>query len=123
MILLGFIAMTAVPSGLMLILEPDGSILQLPQMVLQSTPFHSFLIPGIILTLVVGGINSIALLLCLFNKQFQYRWAMAGGTILVIWILAQLATISFFHWLQFIYLGIGILVVLIAYQLRGKWAV
>jgi hypothetical protein len=121
--LLFVVAFTAVPCGMMLVVEPDGSILQMPVTVLSATPFHSFLIPGVVLSIVVGGLNAIALVMCLFKNQFQYRWAMAGGVILVLWILAQWAMISGFHWLQFFCAGIGVLITLIAYQLRGKWAV
>jgi len=37
--------------------------------------------------------------------------------------LVQLLLIQAAHWLHFIYLGIGLLIILIAYQLKGKWAV
>jgi hypothetical protein len=121
--LLFVVAVTAIPSGMMLVFEPDGSLLRMPLSILSSTPFHSFLIPGVVLSIVVGGLNAIALLMCLFKKPFQYRWAMAGGVVLVLWILAQLSMISGFHWLQLLYLGIGLITILTAYQLRGKWAV
>lgn len=121
--LLFVVALTAIPCGMMLVIKPDGSALQMPLTILSSTPFHSFLIPGVVLSIVVGGLNGIALAMCLFKKPFQYRWAMAGGVMLVLWILAQLSMISGFHWLQLLYLGIGLLTVLAAYQLRGKWAV
>jgi hypothetical protein len=39
------------------------------------------------------------------------------------WIIIQVMLIRSLHWLHFIYLGMGILVVLIAYQLKGKWVV
>lgn len=121
--LLFVVAFTAIPCGMMLVIEPDGSVLQMSLAVLSSTPFYSFLIPGVVLSVFVGGVNAIALVMCLFKKPFQYRWAMAGGVILILWILAQLSMISGFHWLQLLYLGIGVLTILTAYQLRGKWAV
>jgi hypothetical protein len=121
--LLLFVALTAIPCGMMLVFEPNGSLLQLPLDVLGSTPFHSFLIPGVFLSIMVGGLNAIASVMCMFKKPFQYRWAMAAGVMLSLWILSQWAMISGFHWLQFFCFGIGILITLIAYQLRGKWAV
>ena len=121
--LLFAVAITALPCGVMLVLEPDGSILQLPLILLNATPFNSFLIPGIILTIMVGGTNAIAFMLVVFKKPYQYRWSMAAGTILVLWIIAQFMLISGAHWLQLFYMGLGVLTVLIAYQLRGKWAV
>ncbi len=123
LVLLFIVAISALPCGFMLVLEPDGSILQLPQELLNPTPFESFLIPGIFLSLFVGGINLIAFVLCLLKKPLRYRWAMAAGTVLILWIVAQFFLISGFIWLQFVYLGMGVLIVLTAYQLRGKWAV
>ncbi|MGG9960810.1 hypothetical protein [Ferruginibacter sp. SUN106] len=123
LILLGFIALTALISGLILISHPDGGILQIQLSVLSSTPFKNFLIPGIILTMVVGSINLLALICCFIKYRKRYNWAMAGGVVICGWIIIQMLLINTIHWLQFVYLGAGLLVILIAYQLKGKWAV
>jgi uncharacterized membrane protein len=81
------------------------------------------MIPGILLTLIVGGINLIAVLFNMQRYSNRYNWAMAGGFIISLWILVQLLLIHAVHWLHFIYLGIGVLIILISYQLKGKWAV
>jgi hypothetical protein len=56
------------------------------------------------------------------NKN-RYTWALAGGLVLCGWIIAQLILIRQISWLQFVYLGVGLLTILTAYQLKGKWAV
>ena len=118
-----FIAVTALISGLLLISNPDGEILHLPLSLLQGTPFKNYLVPAIILTLIVGGINLAAVILNLRGNPGRFNWAMAGGFVVCGWIIIQMMLIHAAHWLHFIYLGIGLLIILIAYQLKGKWAV
>ena len=122
-ILVSFIACTATLSGLLMISKPDGGILNLPLSLLENTPFKDYMMPGILLTLIVGGINLVAVFFNMQRHPNRYNWAMAGGFIISTWILVQLFFIHAAHWLHFIYLGIGVLIILISYQLKGKWAV
>lgn len=121
--LVAFIAVTASVSGLLMISKPDGSILQLPASLLQDTPFTNFLVPGIILAGVVGGINLLAVFYNLQRHPARYNWAIAGGAAIIGWIVVQLLLINTFHPLQLLYLVAGGLAILIAWQLKGKWAV
>jgi len=122
-ILVSFIAITAALSGLLMISNPDGGLLNLPLSLLGNTPFKDYRIPGILLTTFVGGVNLVAVFFHLQKNPGRYNWAMAGGFMISLWILVQLLLIQAAHWLHFIYLGIGLLIILIAYQLKGKWAV
>ena len=122
-ILVSFIAVTSTLSGLLMISNPDGGILNLPLSLLDGTPFNDFLIPGILLTGVVGFVNLLAVFYNLQRHPNRYNWAIAGGMMISGWIITQMILIQTIHWLHIIYLGIGLLVILIAYQLKGKWAV
>jgi hypothetical protein len=122
-ILISFIAITATLSGLVLISIPDGSILKLPVSLLKGTPFRDFLIPGLILSVFVGGVNLVAVYFNLQRHRLRYNWAIAGGIMNCGWIIGQIMLINTLYWLHFLYFGIGILVILLAYQLKGKWAV
>ena len=122
-ILVSFIAITATLSGLLMITKPDGSILNLPINLLEPTPFRNYLVPGILLTAFVGFVNLIAVFFNLQRHPNRFNWAMAGGLMISVWILVQFFLLRAAHWLHFIYLGIGLLIILIAYQLKGKWAV
>lgn len=106
-----------------MISNPDGGILNLSQGLLDGTPFKNFLIPGLILTVIVGGINLIAVFYNILRHPNRYVWAMAGGIIISGWIIVQVLLIQTVYWLHYLYLGIGIIILLISYQLRGKWAV
>ena len=122
-VLVSFIAITATFSGILMITNPDGGILNLPLSLLDGTPFKNFLIPGIILTIVVGGVNLLAVFYNIQRHANRYNWAMAGGFVVCGWIFAQMILIHAAHWLHFLYLGIGMLIILLTYQLKGKWAV
>ena len=122
-ILVSFVAVTATLSGLIMISNPDGGVMNLPLSLLDGTPFKDFLIPGILLSTIVGGVNLLAVFYNIQRHVNRYNWAMAGGIMISGWIVVQMILIQAAHWLHFLYLGIGILIVLLAYQLKGKWAV
>lgn len=122
LILIIFIAITSTSSGILMITDPNGGMLRLPLTLLHGTPFKNFLIPGILLSL-VGGVNLLALFYNIQRHPKRYSWAIAGGSLISGWIIAQLILIQAFYWLHILYLIIGIFIVLISYQLKGKWAV
>src|SRR5580765_3049008 len=122
-VMVSFITITSILSGLMMISNPDGKMLSLSLSLLDGTPFKNFLIPGIFLTALVGGTNLFALFFNIKRSSNRYNWAMAGGFVINGWIIAQMILIHAAHWLHFLYLATGILNILLAYQLKGKWAV
>lgn len=121
-ILTAFIAVTAIFSGLLMINDPEGRLLNIPLKILSATPFKNFFIPGLILTLIVGGTNLVAVIGFLQHTNYQLNWSIAGGIVLCGWILIQLILLGFTHWLQVLYLAVGILTILAGWQLKGKWA-
>ena len=66
----------AIPSGLTLVLKPDGSGFQMPPEWLQRSPFPNYFIPGLILFLLVG-VYPLLVAFCLVREA---RLALAGGT-------------------------------------------
>ena len=119
-LLVTFIAITSTLSGLLMINNPGGEILNLPTTILNGTPFKNFLVPGILLTAIVGSVNLLAIFYSIQRQPKLYDWSMAGGVVITGWIIVQMLLIQAVHWLNFLYLGIGILIILIAYQLKGK---
>jgi hypothetical protein len=119
-ILVSFIALTAFFSGLLMISNPDGSILNLPLSLLKGTPFKDFKIPGILLTVVVGGTNLLAVFYNMQRHPNRYNWAMAGGIMICGWIIVQMILIHAVNWLQIIYLAAGIFILLLSLQLKRK---
>jgi hypothetical protein len=122
-ILLSFIGTSAFLSGLVLIVQPDGNLFNMSTGLLTNTPFTTFLIPGIILSVVVGGTNLLAVVSHLKQQRNRYNQSILAGCMICSWITVQMLLIGVLHWLHFLYLGLGIMIVLIAWQLKGKWAV
>ena len=122
-ILLSFIAITATISGILMISQPDGSISHLKPELLSGSPFKNYLVPGILLAGGVGAVNLVAVFLNMMRHRQRYNAAIAGGAVIIVWILVQVMMIGTIHWLHILYFSAGILVVLGAYQLKGRWAV
>lgn len=122
-ILICLVGLTAKVSGLLMISKPNGEIMGLSISLLEQTPFKNFLIPGIILAFFVGGINLIAVFYNMQRNVNRYNWAIAGGVVITGWIIVQMILIQTVYWLHFLYLGIGVLIILLAFQLKGKWVV
>lgn len=122
-ILIALVAVTSVVSGLLLFFNPDGSLFRLQAALLEGTSFSDFRIPGLILAVIVGGIHTLAVFLNLQRHHRRYQWAMIAGVILCGWVTGQWLLLPELHWLQFFYFGTGLLIILTAYQLQGKWAV
>jgi hypothetical protein len=122
-ILVSFLAATSTLSGILMISNPEGDLLNLHRSLLEGTPFTDYLVPGILLTVMVGGVNLLAVFSNLQRHPSRYNWSMAGGFMVCGWIVIQVILINTIHWLHFLYFIIGIMIILAAYQLKGKWAV
>lgn len=123
LIILLFVGITAAVSGVLLIVAPKGGIISLPLDILSDSPFNSFIIPGIILAVLVGGMNLLAVLFNFKKHPRRYDWAMAGGVMITGWIVGQMILIKTINWFHIVYILCGMLTILIAYQLKGKWIV
>lgn len=114
------VAISAIPSGLLMILQPDGSKLGMPIEILQESPFSDFLIPGVLL-FAINGIAQGFASLCTFKQYRFYRTlSFILGIALTIWIIFQVYFINPIHYLQIIYFMIGILQVILAINLLNK---
>ena len=112
------IGLGAVGGGLVLILDPSGSNLGIPVELLKSTPFSTYLVPGIVL-LVVNGLGSLVGAAASFTRhRFAGETAMALGVFLVAWILLQVYWFTGFHWLHALYLGLGLLESILGWLLK-----
>jgi hypothetical protein len=115
LILLAFQAVSGLFGGAVLILDPSGSSIQLPLILLKSSPFINFLIPGIILFLILGIFPLIVFYLIRKNKPRAWQCSLLVGTALLIWIGVEVAMIGYHSQppLQLIYGVIGLLILII----------
>ena len=124
--LLGF---GAVVSGAILMISPDGSLMQMPLDVIGGAPFNSFFFPGLIL-FVLLGIFSLCIAYGLWKhpgwswpnlinpfKSTHWSWAgsLASGIIVSIWLSVELiwASIFILHYIYYVWSGLIILFTLI----------
>lgn len=120
-ILVSFLALSTVVAALLLMSAPDGSLLSLTTDILSHTVFKDFLLPGLLLIIFVGVINLIALYYNLINHKSKYNISIAGGVMILLWIVVQYSIIQQAFWLDIIYVLASLSVILISLQLKGKY--
>ena len=111
------VGMTAIVFGALLVIYPDGTIIDLPLSLLKFTPFKDFTIPGLILSVIVGGANLYAGILHLYNRPGRFAWSTWAGTLLCGWIIVQIVLIRQLNGLQLLFAAIGVVIVILSRKL------
>ncbi|WP_222125243.1 hypothetical protein [Paenibacillus xylanexedens] len=134
----GFLGMGALVGGSILIMDPTGSMVNLPDSILEQSPFTSFLFPGIILLLVLGvmplviGISLMRYVhwelgetLNLYpDRYWAWTFSLYTGFALIIWIMVQvywIQDVSIIHLVYFAW-GVGIQVVTLWPRVQRKYS-
>lgn len=82
-------ALSALAGGIPMIVDPSGAMFGFPADMLENSPFDNYLVPGLILTFVLG-VFPLAVVFGLWRRK---AWAWGGsaavGVALVIWIVVQ----------------------------------
>jgi hypothetical protein len=99
--------------GLSLTVKPDGSIMQMDTSLLDGSPFHDFLIPGLILMLVLGMLPLAALVGLWLGRGWAWYAAFVVGCGLMIWILVEITIIPY-DVLQPVFGIIGVLITVVS---------
>lgn len=109
--------LTAVVSGAGLI-KTNG--LGIPIEWLENSPFDSFLIPGLILSIIVGGTSLIAAFLLFKNHKYSLESAAVAGFVIQIWIFTQIYMLHHSSFLQVIYFSSGTVILIFSILLLKK---
>ncbi|MBN2281762.1 MAG: hypothetical protein JXQ65_14365 [Candidatus Marinimicrobia bacterium] len=102
-----FVALGAIPSGVLFLLAPDGSKIGLSLDILHNSPFTDFFIPGLFLLMVNGLFNLAGAFLSFFKSKYCGFGGIGLGIFLIIWILIQVYYIGLTHFFQPLFLVIG----------------
>lgn len=128
LIVLGFLALGALGGGAVLIISPSGEMIGMPITELKNSPFHSFLIPGIILFSVLGLIP-LLLIIALVKKpasklaeqinifkDMHWSWSFSIyiAFMLIGWIQIQMVFFQSVHWLHTFYMFYAIAIIIVA---------
>ncbi len=115
-ILHAFIAINAFGGGAYGMMGPK----ELPVEWLEGSPFSSFFIPSLVLFVVVGGSHAMAAFWVMKRNPSAYKAALIAGSVLLIWIMAQVAIIGFVSFLQPMMAGLSVVVIVMAMQLKSR---
>lgn len=109
-----FVGLGAWIGGFALVALPTGAILHLPMDFLQGTPFHDYLVPGVILFFVVGCSNVVAAWLLLRRRPSAALAGIIAGCIQIGWMIGEIALIGYRGSVQGAYLLLGVLTLILA---------
>ncbi|AYG02884.1 hypothetical protein [Gryllotalpicola protaetiae] len=104
-----FNAASAFGGGAPLIVRSDGTAMGMPLSLLDGTPFSSFLWPGIVLFVVVGGMQTLAVIAQLRRSRWAAPTAAVAGFGLAIWIFVEVLLLGGFTVLYVLYFGTALL--------------
>ena len=107
LIILGYEGAGALAGGILLIISPDGKLMDMPVDIMHGT-FPDFLVPALIL-FGMGMLNSAAFIAVLFRTRADWLLSSLGLGGLVIWFTTEIIILRELHWLHAMW-GIPVLV-------------
>lgn len=114
------IAATSVFVSVALMSIPDGSLLGLNTNWLVNTRFHDYLTPGLILFLTLAIPAVSASYVNIIKHSKRYGWSIFTGVVLCLVSIVQGLYIVQLFWINTLMLLFGLMIVSIAFQLKGK---
>lgn len=98
-----------------------GGGMGLPLEWLDGTPFASYAWPGVILGVVVGGMQALAVIAQ--YRRYALSWGLhaAAGLVMMIWIFIEMAMLLVWSPLHGIYFVTGLLQTVLAVLALGAW--
>lgn len=113
---LAALGVTALFGGGQFLLDPSGSIVGMPTSALEGSPFPDYTVPGLVLFSVLGVLPLAVCYGLLARRRCAPTAAGLVGLATVAWIAVQGVIVGFGHWLQWLYLVVGVVIVGLAVQ-------
>ena len=98
--ILGLEGIGGISGGLLLLIAPDGSLLQMPVGVMHGI-FPNFLIPGLLLTGL--GIITLSAFMAVFKRNSK-AWLLSGLSLVgyTIWFIVEIIVLQQINWLHIV---------------------
>jgi hypothetical protein len=106
--LAAFCSLTAIAGAVELVVWTKGNA-YLPIALLEPTPFATFLVPGLLLGLVVGGSSLACAILSWRRASAAVDATLLAGGALSVWIFVESAMLNDQSWLQVLYGTLGVM--------------
>jgi hypothetical protein len=113
-----FLGLGAMAGGAPLILAPDGHLLGMPTKMLAGSPFHTYLVPGILLFTVIGLAPMLVAAITVRHHPLAPLAAVAVGLTLIVWISVEMVILNgpgSLAWALYLVLGSAIAAIGIAW--------
>ncbi len=107
------IAAAAVAGGVYAIMGAPG----VPRDWLKGSAFKTYLVPGLVLLILVGGSMAAAAAMLLAGASGARVMSLEAGIVLLAWMVGQLSMIGYRHWTQPLLVVIGVAVVVLSFAL------
>ena len=120
LLVVAFVGASATLLGLLMLAYPMLNFLGASMDLLRPSLLNNYLFPGIIFT-ILGSINLAALFAYIQQGKFQYSWTIAGGLLTIAWVIIESVIMQTLPWLYITYLFFGLFIILLSWQLKGKW--
>jgi len=119
LVLLFFGAVSSLAGGVLGVFMNGAGV---PLAYLESTPFTSYLVPGLILAVVIGGTQMSAAVSTLKRADHSNALSAVAGFGMIIWIFVELALMSEYSWLQTVYFAVGVAELALVFGVLGIFA-
>lgn len=112
-VLLSFAALNAFGGGYYGMAGAEG----VPVEWLEGSPFRSYLIPGLILFVVVGGAFLTAAIMAFARSRHARNAAFLAVAVVFVWLAVQVSIIGYVSWMQPVTATVALLILLLALKL------
>ena len=105
--------MLALLGGIPLIIDPSGALNQLRVEALHGSPFHDYLVPGLILCIGIGLYSMLTAFAGMLHYKHFAAMTLLAGLILMVWLSMQLMLMPVRSFLQPVFILLGMALVLL----------
>jgi hypothetical protein len=82
--------------------------------------FDDYLVPGLVLFVVSGAFPLLVIVACAMNQPWAKWGHVAVGVVLTAWMAGQMVLVGADTVIQFLYLGLGVVILALGLMLRPK---